>query len=411
MIDTEVNAMPCNTIPEYLQLIDEVIEKGPFSDNWESLSRHKTPQWYRQGRFGLFIHWGVYSVPAYYNEWYPRQMYLKGSPACRHHQKVYGGVEKFPYKNFVPQFKAEQFSADEWLDLFAKSGAKYIMPVGEHHDGFKMYKSSLNRWNAAEMGPHRDILHELHEACDRCGIGFCTSSHRAEHYWFLNGANDYDCDASRGEDADFYGPIHRDGNSKKARYSCGENMQPDEKTTVESFRDAYVREYRNGLSELYLEDLKSNKDGETGTRAWYTYYQTIEARPVSAAKGYLAYEVNTHNYRGGAHGMYDTRYLNFRMPDGHLMEIEDVFQPGYEAAVDSMLFKRLLEATHSADREELEDKAYLLDMDMYASRNFRLGEDSIHFFYNVYEIAPYSCGTTELALPYGSIKEWMKTEQ
>lgn len=220
--------MPCNTIPEYLQLIDEVIENGPFSDNWESLSRHKTPQWYRQGRFGLFIHWGVYSVPAYYNEWYPRQMYLKGSPACRHHQKVYGGVEKFPYKNFVPQFKAEQFSADEWLDLFAKSGAKYIMPVGEHHDGFKMYKSSLNRWNAAEMGPHRDILHELHEACDRRGIGFCTSSHRAEHYWFLNGANDYDCDASRGEDADFYGPIHRDGNSKKARYSCGENMQPDE---------------------------------------------------------------------------------------------------------------------------------------------------------------------------------------
>ncbi len=206
-------------------------------------------------------------------------------------------------------------------------------------------------------------------------------------------------------------------NIKKVRESLllfcfgKENMQPDEKTTVESFRDAYVREYRNGLSELYLEDLKSNKDGETGTRAWYTYYQTIEARPVSAAKGYLAYEVNTHNYRGGAHGMYDTRYLNFRMPDGHLMEIEDVFQPGYEAAVDSMLFKRLLEATHSADREELEDKAYLLDMDMYASRNFRLGEDSIHFFYNVYEIAPYSCGTTELALPYGSIKEWMKTEQ
>ena len=159
--------MQCNKIEEYLQVIDETIAKGPFQADWASLGQHKTPQWYRKGRFGLFIHWGVYSVPAYASEWYPRLMYLKGSPAYLHHKKVYGGVEKFPYKNFVPQFKAEKFNADEWLDIFQKSGAKYIMPVGEHHDGFKMYKSSLNRWNAAEMGPHRDVLQELHEACDK----------------------------------------------------------------------------------------------------------------------------------------------------------------------------------------------------------------------------------------------------
>ena len=220
--------MQCNKIEEYLQVIDETIAKGPFQADWASLGQHKTPQWYRKGRFGLFIHWGVYSVPAYASEWYPRLMYLKGAPAYLHHKKVYGGVEKFPYKNFVPQFKAEKFNADEWLDIFQKSGAKYIMPVGEHHDGFKMYKSSLNRWNAAEMGPHRDVLQELHEACDRHGIGFCTSSHRAEHYWFLNGARDFDCDITRGEDADFYGPAHREGTGNKARYSCGENMQPDE---------------------------------------------------------------------------------------------------------------------------------------------------------------------------------------
>ena len=191
-----------------------------------------------------------------------------------------------------------------------------------------------------------------------------------------------------------------------------ENMREnDEKATVEAFRDAYVNEYRNDLTALYMEDIKSSNGDETAAHAWYSYYQTIEARPVAAHEGYLAYEVNTHNYRGGAHGMYDTRYLNFRMPDGHLMEIEDVFKPGYEAAIDSMLLERLLDATQSANREELEEKAYLLDMDMYTSRNFRLGKDSIYFFYNVYEIAPYSCGTTELALPYENVKEWMATQE
>lgn len=128
--------MDIGNIKEYLKIIDQTIENGQFKDDWNSLSKHKTPEWYAYGKLGLFIHWGVYSVPAYYNEWYPRLMYIKNSPVNKHHKKVYGGVEKFPYKNFIPMFKAENFNADEWLDLFKKSGAKFIMPVGEHHDGF-----------------------------------------------------------------------------------------------------------------------------------------------------------------------------------------------------------------------------------------------------------------------------------
>lgn len=196
------------SIQEYLKQVDEVIANGVFKDSWESLSAHKTPSWYKSGKLGLFIHWGVYSVPQFFNEWYPRQMYLKGSKVNLHHKKVYGGVEKFPYKNFVPMFKAEKFNPDEWLDIFKRSGAKYIMPVGEHHDGFKMYASKLNRWNSVEMGPKRDIMKELHESCDKYGIGFLTSSHRAEHFFFLNGSKDYDCDITRGEDRDFYGPSY-----------------------------------------------------------------------------------------------------------------------------------------------------------------------------------------------------------
>ncbi len=197
------------TKQEYLQQIDAVIANGKYKDNWQSLYNHPTPQWLNEGKFGIFIHWGVYSVPAFGSEWYPRAMYTQGSPEYYHHIKTYGA--DFGYKDFIPMFKAEKFNADEWLDLFAKSGAKYVMPVAEHHDGFQMYASDLSKWNAAQMGPCRDICGELREASDKHGITFCASTHRAEHYWFLNGGRAYDCDVSRGEYEDFYGPAQAGG--------------------------------------------------------------------------------------------------------------------------------------------------------------------------------------------------------
>ncbi len=78
------------SIQDYLSIIDNVIEKGKFKDNWESLSEFKMPSWYRKGRFGLFVHWGVYSVPAFGNEWYPRRMYLKFDPCYKHRVETYG---------------------------------------------------------------------------------------------------------------------------------------------------------------------------------------------------------------------------------------------------------------------------------------------------------------------------------
>lgn len=264
--------MACKTIEEYLKQIDEVIAKGPFRADWESLSHHKTPQWYREGRFGIFIHWGVYSVPAYCCEWYPRLMYLKGSPTYLHHKQVYGGVEKFPYKNFVPQFKAEKFNADAWLELFQKSGAKYIMPVGEHHDGFKMYKSDLNRWNAAEMGPHRDILQALHEACDRYGIGFCTSSHRAEHYWFLNGARDFDCDITRGEDADFYGPAYRQNSKPLKKYNDYDLIQPSQAWLEDWLASSAELVDRNKPQAIYFDWWITQKEFKPYIKKFLAYY-------------------------------------------------------------------------------------------------------------------------------------------
>ena len=142
----------------YLETIDEVIRNGEFKDDWSSLSAYRLPEWYRKAKFGIFIHWGVFSVPAFANEWYSRNMYVQGSNEFEHHVKTYGKHTDFGYKDFIPMFKAEKFSPDEWAELFKKAGARYVLPVAEHHDGFQMYKSEISRWNAYEMGPQRDVL-------------------------------------------------------------------------------------------------------------------------------------------------------------------------------------------------------------------------------------------------------------
>ena len=148
---------------KYLNEINEVIERGPFKADWDSLTSFSVPKWYREAKFGIFIHWGVYAVPAFGNEWYPRNMYMEGSPEYEHHIKTYGPHKDFGYKDFIPMFKAEKFDADEWADTFKKSGARYIVPVAEHHDGFQMYRSELSKFNAYDMGPERDILKEMFE--------------------------------------------------------------------------------------------------------------------------------------------------------------------------------------------------------------------------------------------------------
>ena len=193
---------------KYLKLIDDTISCGRYKADWKSLSAHKTPSWYYEAKLGIFIHWGIYSVPAYACEWYPRWMYNPGSREYEFHKKNFGDPKDFGYKDFIPMFKGEKFDADKWVDLFARSGAKYVMPVLEHHDGFAMYSTEFNRWNAAQMGPCRDIALEIRKACDNKGIAFCGSSHRAEHYFFMNMGRAIDSDVNDEEYRDFYGPAY-----------------------------------------------------------------------------------------------------------------------------------------------------------------------------------------------------------
>jgi alpha-L-fucosidase len=133
-------------------------------------------------------------------------MYLQGSPEYEHHRKVWGDHTQFGYKDFIPLFTAEKFDADAWVDLFKRAGAQYVVPVAEHHDGFPMYDTALSEWNAAKMGPRRDVIAEIAAAARKNDLFFGVSSHRAEHWWFFDGGCKFPSDVQDPRNDAFYGP-------------------------------------------------------------------------------------------------------------------------------------------------------------------------------------------------------------
>lgn len=160
-----------------------VLEAADYEARWESLDRRPTPEWFLDAKFGIFLHWGVYSVPAWgapkqYSEWYWNRIADRkpDNPWWQFHRRVYG--EDFDYADFAPQFKAELYDAGQWADLFVRAGARYVVPTSKHHDGFALWPSAEasrtwgRPWNAAEIGPKRDLLGELAEATRRRGLKF-----------------------------------------------------------------------------------------------------------------------------------------------------------------------------------------------------------------------------------------------
>lgn len=189
--------------------LDQVNRTGPFRPDWESLRTYQVPDWYKDAKFGIFIHWGVYSVPAFGSEWYPRMMYIPGSEEYKQHIAVYGPQDKFGYKDFIPLFTADKFDPDAWAKLFKEAGARYVVPVFEHHDGFAMYDCGLSDWTAAKMGPKRDLWGELAVAVRKQGLHLGASSHRVEHNFFLEGGRTFRSDVNNPQYAAFYGPAHK----------------------------------------------------------------------------------------------------------------------------------------------------------------------------------------------------------
>lgn len=185
----------------YLAQIDKVNREGKYHPDWDSLAGRPTPEWYREKRLGIFLHWGPFSVPAYH-DWYATHMYNQGDPAYEHHLKHYGDHKEHGYKHFIDRLTMENYRPEEWVRLFREAGAEYIVPVAEHHDGFQMYRSELSHWNAFEKGPHRDVMGDLLLEAEKAGMTLGLSSHRVEHCWFFGKGTTFDSDVKQPVDRD-----------------------------------------------------------------------------------------------------------------------------------------------------------------------------------------------------------------
>ncbi len=161
-----------------------------YQPNWESLDTRPVPQWFKDSKFGIFIHWGVYSVPGFcskgnYAEWYQQGLNSGDTARINYHKTNFGNQT---YYQFADQFKAELFKPDEWANLIEKSGAKYVVLTTKHHDGYALWPSKEADktwgfpWNSVTTGPHRDLVGDLFKAIRK------TSVHPGMYYslyeWF-----------------------------------------------------------------------------------------------------------------------------------------------------------------------------------------------------------------------------------
>lgn len=252
-----------------------------YGPEWESLIQHPTPEWFKDAKFGIYFHWGIYSVPAYENEWYPRRMYMDEEHKqlkvnfFQHHRETYGPQEHFGYKDFIPMFTAEKFNADEWVDLFVNSGAKYVGPVAEHHDGFAMWNSVLTDWDAFDMGPKRDIVGEIAAAARKRGLKFMVSFHHARNWKYYEPAFKYDAKDPRF--AGLYGMPHAPGTPESEDFledwlgklvEVVDKYQPDymwfdfgwREATFEPYKREYLAYYYNKAEEWGKDVVVSYKD-------------------------------------------------------------------------------------------------------------------------------------------------------
>ena len=196
----------------------------------DSLQNYQVPEWYQDAKFGIWPHWGVYSVPAYRGvhaaEWYGIWMYciekepetIKLSPKKRwndyydllgldtaaHHRKTYGDPHEFGYHDFVPMFKAEKWDPEVWAQMAEDAGAKFFCMMAMHHDGFAMYDSELTRWNSVNMGPKRDIVGEIQKAVKKRGLHFGVSNHFAWNHGYFKYYHNNGFAKGQEDLADFY---------------------------------------------------------------------------------------------------------------------------------------------------------------------------------------------------------------
>ena len=256
-----------------------------YEPSWVSLRAHSTPRWLDEAKFGIYTHWGVYSVPACgpNGSWYPHNMYREGTEQYKYHVKNYGYPSKFGYKDLIPLFKAEKFDPDEWAGLFRKAGARFAGPVAEHHDGFSMWDSEVNEWNAARMGPERDVVGELEKAIRKQGMRFMVAFHHAANWWYYpHWKKEFDTADPRF--SGLYGPVHNQDAEPDIKWE--EQDKPNKefldrwKAKIQEVIDKYRPDLiwfdfkLGGIQEKYRKEVLAyyfNKAAEWGREVEVTY--------------------------------------------------------------------------------------------------------------------------------------------
>lgn len=196
-------------------------QNSTYKATWESLQAHNTPKWLRDGKFGIYTHWGIYCYSGINGNvtWNSSVAYMDPSSEWgQDFERIHGKLTpEFGYKDLIPKFTGENFNADEWADLFARSGAKFAGPVAEHHDGFAMWDSEYSEWNAAKMGPKRDVVGELGTAIKAKGMKYVTAFHHSANWYFFP-TWDKTKDSSNPKYSGLYGPIHEKGDVPTKEY-------------------------------------------------------------------------------------------------------------------------------------------------------------------------------------------------
>lgn len=192
------------------------VPAGPYQETWESINAHwRVPEWFRDGKFGIYMHLGIFSVPAHGSEWYVRYMYGGNAAMMQWHTEHYGAPTKFGYKDFFPMYTLSKWDPDAWAVLFKKAGARYVLAPGEHHDGWSNWDSKINRFNSVNYGPHRDVVADLDKAVRKVGLKTGVSNHSNPHFNFipaLPGSDEFDP-----QWAEFYSVADR-SNAARSRF-------------------------------------------------------------------------------------------------------------------------------------------------------------------------------------------------
>jgi alpha-L-fucosidase len=283
------------------------VQAEKYEPTWESLREYKEiPKWLRDGKFGIYTHWGPYAVHAHGSNttWYSYSLYQKKDDggARQHFEKTFGKLTPdYGYKDLIPLFTAEKFDADEWADLFKKAGAKFAGPVAEHHDGFAMWDTKYSEWNAAKMGPKRDVVGELEKAIKKRDMKFVTAFHHAAN-WFFFPVWDKQYDTGDPKYSGLYGQPHLPGEMRNEEFldewynkiiEVIDNYQPDFiwfDFALDSIPEGYVKDflayYYNDATEKGKEVVvtyKANdivpatgvRDLELGQESKLTYHEWI----------------------------------------------------------------------------------------------------------------------------------------